>query len=309
MARDMDANGKFADQDNAHDNAPGHRSDQILLVTGLSGAGKSTALKVLEDLGFEAVDNLPLALLDRLVATPPGDNPKPMAIGIDIRTRDFSAALFMSQFRRTLSAARGGPDVRIAFIDCDDDVLIRRFKETRRRHPLAADRPVMDGIKAERDILTAIADVADFRFDTSQLTAAEFTRMLADNFSLTGRPRMTVSVLSFSYRLGLPREADLVFDVRFLRNPHYVAELRAKTGREADVGAYIREDRRYVAFMEHIQSLILMLLPEYANEGKSYLTIAIGCTGGRHRSVFVAEELARYLASKTWSAMLRHRDS
>jgi UPF0042 nucleotide-binding protein len=284
--------------------APAKR--RLLLVTGMSGAGRSTALKVLEDCGFEAVDNLPLSLLLSLVGAPSAFT-RPLAIGADIRTRDFGADVLVEVYERL--AREPGLDVTLLFLDSDDDVLLRRYTETRRRHPLAADRGVADGIRHERRLLDPLRARADVVLDTSRFAPAEFRRLLQDRFGLETRPLLSLFVVSFAYRNGLPREADLVFDVRFLRNPHYVPELRDYTGRDPRVGDYIAEDDNYVPFFDSLTTMLGRLLPRYAEEGKSYLTIAIGCTGGRHRSVFIAERLKAWLAGIGYSVNLSHRDA
>jgi RNase adaptor protein for sRNA GlmZ degradation len=279
---------------------------RVVLVTGLSGAGRSIALATLEDLGYEAIDNLPLDLVTASLSTL--SERRPLAIGIDTRTRDFAAGrlLHLSEELRAL------PDsaVTLVFIDCDDEALVRRFTETRRRHPLAQDRRVQDGIQAERQLMAEVKLKADLRFDTSLLTPAEFRRLLAGHLSLAGESGlgMMTFVTSFSYKLGLPREADLVFDVRFLRNPHYVAELKPQSGRDAEVARYVEEDPDYRPFFQRMTELLRPLLPRYEGEGKSYLTIAIGCTGGRHRSVFVAERLAEWLMQEGRPVVVAHRD-
>ncbi|MCR6629057.1 MAG: RNase adapter RapZ [Magnetospirillum sp.] len=265
---------------------------RAVIVTGLSGAGKTSALKVLEDLGYEAVDNLPVSLLFSLVR--PGEGlSRPLAVGIDIRTRDFGIDP-ISDAIATLRAEQG-LDVRVLFLDCDDDVLRRRFTETRRRHPLATDRPLIDGIRHERTLVSPLKRCADVVFDTSNLQPGEFKRVLAGHFGLEADRGLMVFVTSFAYRNGLPREADLVFDARFLSNPHYVPELKPLTGRDKGVAEYVAADSAFPAFFHSTTALLAPLLPRFSAEGKSYLTIAVGCTGGRHRSVFVAEQLAAWL--------------
>jgi len=271
--------------------ASGH-GDRVLLVTGMSGAGRSTSLKALEDIGYEAVDNLPISLLPNIVRRDAAPR-RPLAIGIDIRTRDFGAASFLAALD-PLSGG-GGVDLRVVFLDCEDELLRRRYTETRRRHPLAGDRQVIDGIRLERERVSPLRDRADLVIDTSALTAADLRRLLQGHFALDRAPGVSVFVTSFSYRNGLPRDADLVFDVRFLENPHYVAALRPLTGLDPAIGAYVEADPGFAPFFERLVALLLPLLPRYDREGKSYLTIAIGCTGGQHRSVYVAERLAGWL--------------
>jgi UPF0042 nucleotide-binding protein len=283
---------------------------RVVLVTGLSGAGKTTALQALEDLGYEAVDNLPLSLLGGLLppgATVAGEGPpNNVAVSIDSRTRDFGADAFERAFK--LLESRDDLDVRLLFIDCDDEVLQRRFTETRRRHPMAVDRPVRDGIEHERKLVARLRYQASVVIDTSRLSNADLRRLIGGHFRIEGEPGLALAVTSFSYRRGLPREADLVFDVRFLANPHYRDELRPKTGREPEVGAFIAGDPAFAPFFSSVTALVLSLLPHFAREGKSYLTIAIGCTGGRHRSVYIADRLAQLLRDEGHPVNLRHRD-
>jgi len=277
---------------------------RILLVTGLSGAGRTTALKTLEDLGWEAVDNLPMGLVERLLsAAPPEGAPaddQPLALGIDTRTRDFDAAGVAR------GAARLGAD--ILFLDCADGALARRFSATRRRHPLGLDRPVADGIARERDLLAPLRAAASDLIDTSDLSVNALQAELRARFGEGGQARPTLMVASFSYGRGLPRHADLVFDMRFLRNPHWVPALRPGTGRDAAVADYVAGDPAFRPAMEGIGALLTALLPRYAAEGKSYVTVAFGCTGGRHRSVASAEWLAERLRGAGFSPTVSHRE-
>jgi len=276
----------------------------LVLVTGVSGAGKTSALKALEDMGFEAVDNLPLSLMGRLVA--PGDFPHPIAAGVDIRTREFGAEAFLEQVAEL--RARADVDVKVLFMDCDDQVLTRRYAETRRRHPLAIDRPVADGIRQERTLLAPVREQADVVMDTSDMSLGAQKAAMEDHFAVHGDPGLPVFVVSFSYKNGVPRDADLVFDVRFLKNPHYDLDLRPLTGLDEKVGQHVAGDPGFDEFFGHLTALLGPLLPRYAAEGKSYLTIAVGCTGGRHRSVYVAERLGAWLGDRGEKARVRHRD-
>jgi RNase adapter protein RapZ len=289
--------------------APGARlpdgRDRVLLVTGMSGAGHSTALKALEDMGYEAVDNLPISLLPNIVRLDPA-LAQPLAIGIDIRTRDFGIASFLDALAPLVGAS--GIALKVIFLDCEDELLLRRYTETRRRHPLAGDRQVSDGIRLERERVSPLRERADLVIDTSALTAADLRRLLQGHFALDRAPGVSVFVTSFSYRNGLPRDADLVFDVRFLDNPHYTAALRHLTGLDGPVGAFIEADPDFAPFFDRLTQLLLPLLPRYDREGKSYLTIAIGCTGGQHRSVFVAERLAECLRAQGKPVDVAHRD-
>ncbi len=277
----------------------------VLLVTGMSGAGKSVALKALEDLGYEAVDNLPLTMLAALVQSGAAQV-RPLAIGIDIRTRDFGDTAFID----TVAALKALPavELRLLFLDADDAVLQRRFSQTRRRHPLAHDRPMADGIRIERHRLGPLRELANAIVDTSDLGEHDLRAALRQPFGPATTPGMTILVISFAYGRGVPREADLVFDVRFLRNPHYVESLRALTGEDAKVGAYVESDPDYKAFFERLTGFLAPLLPRFQSEGKSYLTVAFGCTGGRHRSVHLAERLAAWLAAHGHQAQIRHRE-
>jgi len=277
---------------------------RVVVVTGMSGAGKTLALKSLEDLGYEAVDNLPLSLLGSLVR--PGELQRPLAIGIDIRTRDFGVVSMLAEMDRLM--ATGKLDMHLVFVDCDDEVLRRRYTETRRRHPLAVDRPLIDGIRHERELVSPLLGRSDVVIDTTSLPPAELKRVLAGYFSLECKPGLVVFVTSFSYRRGLPREADLVFDARFLSNPHYVADLKPLTGRDPKVAAHVENDPDFAQFFTAVTALLGPLLPRFAAEGKSYLTIAVGCTGGRHRSVVIAEKLALWLRENGQRVDLRHRE-
>ena len=282
-------------------------STPVVLVSGLSGAGHSTALKQLEDLGYEAVDNLPMTLLPRLVGeaghTPPS---RPLAIGVDIRTRDFAA----DELARAVTAMRGRVDlgVKLLFLDCDTETLLRRFTETRRRHPLAGDRPVRDGIDRERPLIAPLRRAADVVIDTTALSLWELKQTLTGHFALDRSPGLAVFVVSFSYRSGLPRDADLVFDARFLRNPHYCEELRPLTGKDPRVVDYVAADPAYQPFLAALTGMLEALLPRFEAEGKSYLTIAVGCTGGRHRSVCLVEALAAWLHAQHLQTTVRHQD-
>ena len=271
----------------------------VVVLTGMSGAGKTVALKALEDLGYETVDNLPLALVDELVGAGRRDR-RPLAVGIDIRTRDFTVAGFAARME-ALAA-------RTIFLDCGDEVLRRRYSETRRRHPLAEAGRLTEAIGRERMLLAPLRDRAAAVIDTSALNHARLKHRLAAVCGLDGAPAPAVSLMSFSYRHGLPPEADIVFDVRFLANPHYRPELAGLTGHDAAVGAFIEADPGFAPFFDSLAALLAAALPGYRAEGKSYLTIAIGCTGGRHRSVFVVERLATLLAGQGQPATATHRD-
>ena len=282
----------------------------ILLVTGMSGAGKSTVLRTLEDLGWEVVDNLPLLLLDRLLSAPLPEGAvhatQPLALGIGARTRDFDPERIVQRIKQLRE--QHGHDVGTLFLDCAGGELERRYSETRRRHPLALDRPASDGIARERELLSPLRRWANRLIDTTNLTANELAQQIRATFSGEGLGKPTLSVTSFGFSRGLPRNADLVFDMRFLRNPHWVPELRPGTGLDPEVAAYVAADPAYDAAVGQIESLLLLLLPRYRAEGKSYVTIAFGCTGGRHRSVHVAERVAARLRDAGFSPTVAHRD-
>jgi UPF0042 nucleotide-binding protein len=282
---------------------------RILLVTGLSGAGKSTALRTLEDLGWEVVDNLPLSLLEDLLETPLGKGNKrrrrPLALGVDSRTRDFDANRIVHQIE-TLASEQQVP-VETLYFDCAGSELIRRYSETRRRHPLAPDRPATDGIAAERELMEPLRRWAEHVIDTTDTAPNALQQQIRQRFS-SGNVAPTLSVMSFGFARGIPRNADNVFDLRFLRNPYWVDSLRDLTGLDGAVGDYIAGDEAYGEAVATIEDLLLILLPRYRAEGKSYVTIAFGCTGGRHRSVHVAERVAGRLREAGFSPTVEHRD-
>jgi UPF0042 nucleotide-binding protein len=299
--------GKAKDKTTTRKEAP---SDRLVLVTGLSGAGRSSALKILEDMGYEVVDNLPIGLITKLIRTE-DDNPehvggRPLAIGVDTRTRAFLDKHVVRQIEYLRE--RAGLDVYVLFLDCNDDVLARRFSETRRRHPLATDRPISDGIARERELLLAVRHLVDMIVDTSNLTVQDLRLQLSASLAPERPMGLTLTIMSFGFARGLPRDADLVLDVRFLRNPHYVEALRPLTGKDEAVAAYVAADPDFATVFERMRALVEILLPRYREEGKAYLTIAIGCTGGRHRSVFVAGLLAEALANAGYQVNMRHRD-
>jgi UPF0042 nucleotide-binding protein len=275
---------------------------RIVLVTGLSGAGKSSILHTLEDLGYETVDNPPFSLLDELLSR----TDRPLAIGIDARTRGFAAAAVLQVMARFKAETGLAPE--LVFATADDAVLLRRYTETRRRHPLAPQGQVRDGIAAERAITDELRMAADIILDTSAIALPVLRHTIGQRFGLTADEGLALTLISFAYRGGLPPEADLVFDARFLRNPHYDQTLRPRTGLDPEVCAYVLSDPDCAAFQESIRSMVLLLLPRFVQEGKKYLTIAIGCSGGRHRSVFLIENLAETLRQSGWQPMVLHRE-
>lgn len=277
---------------------------QLVLVTGPSGAGRSTAINALEDMGFEAIDNMPLSLLPRLLEGPAPE--KPLALGIDVRNRDFSTTALIELIDRF--GRGGGVTMQVLYLDCAADILLRRFSETRRRHPLApAENPGI-GIARELDLLGPIRVRADILVDTSEMSPHDLRAELEAWFAPHGSQRLSVSLHSFSYKRGLPRGLDMVLDCRFLRNPYWEERLRPLDGRDAEVQSYIGEDRRFAEFRDRVVDLALMLLPAYEAEGKAYLSLGFGCTGGQHRSVAMAETLAKALADKGWQVSIRHRE-
>jgi UPF0042 nucleotide-binding protein len=276
----------------------------LLLVTGPSGAGRSTAIHALEDLGYEVIDNLPLSLIPRLIDGPP--HGRPLALGLDVRNRDFNATALIELIDRLTRDPRVTPEV--LYLDCDPDVLIRRFSQTRRRHPLApADTPDA-GIAREIDRLAPIRVRADHVIDTTEMSPHDLKAEIGNWYGRGPASRLAVSVQSFSYKRGVPRGVDMIFDCRFLKNPYWAPELRALDGRDAMVAAHIAEDPRFAPFFQRLQELVLFLLPAHLEEGKAHLTIGFGCTGGQHRSVAVAEKLGNVLAEAGWPVTLRHRE-
>jgi UPF0042 nucleotide-binding protein len=281
---------------------------RLLLVTGLSGAGKSTVLKVLEDLGWEVVDNLPLALLETLIDAPVkrGEAGRPLAVGIDSRSRGFRPALLVQRIKALREV--GGRDVQTLFLDCAGAELERRFSETRRRHPMAEDRPAADGIAREREMMEPLRRWAEHVIDTTNYSSNDLQQEVRQRFGDSDHDEPVLNILSFGFARGLPRNADLVFDMRYLRNPHWDAKLKPGTGLDADVAAYVTADPAYESTVAQIEALLLALLPRYRAEGKSYVTIAFGCTGGRHRSVHVAARVTKTLRAAGHEPTLTHRN-
>lgn len=269
----------------------------LLIVTGLSGAGMSSSLKALEDLGYEVLDNFPLGLIETLMEE---KTDKPLAIGVDSRTRNFSPA----KLKKALKAH----NAKLLFITCEENVLQKRFTETRRKHPLAKDRPVGDGIQKEQELMNPLQKIADHLIDTSELSIHDLRRNIEGQFLNEAEQRLTVTLVSFGFKSGVPREADIVMDVRFLKNPHWDKKLKLLTGKDKMVGNYIAEDESFELFMKNFKNLLEPLLERYTHEGKSYLTVAVGCTGGQHRSVFVIENLAKWFKKLGVKYHTKHRD-
>ena len=277
---------------------------KVVLVTGPSGAGRSTAINALEDLGFEPIDNLPISLLTRVADS--AIMQKPLAIGIDIRNRDFSTHGIVDILEEL--SRREGLDTELLFLTCDPKVLQLRYSETRRRHPLAPAETPTIGIEREFDLLGPIKSRADILIDTSEMSPHELGCDINKWFSTGKSQKLAVSVQSFSYKRGLPRSVDMLFDCRFLRNPYWKTYLRSQSGQSDAVKSYIRSDERFEIFFAKTLDLIKYLLPAYIEEGKSHLSIGFGCTGGQHRSVAMVEILSAALVQSGWRVSIRHRE-
>ena len=281
-----------------------HSSHHMVLVTGPSGAGRSTTFHALEDLGYEVIDNLPLSLVEHL--TEGAALARPVALGLDVRNRDFNATALIELIDRLTR----NPVValEVIYLDCRPEELIRRYAQTRRRHPLAPAETPAEGIEREIDLLAPIRVRADILIDTTEMSPHDLKAEIARWFTRGSSPRLAVSLQSFSYKRGLPRGVDMVFDCRFLANPHWDATLRDLDGRDPRVAAYVEADPRFAAFFAKLADLVQFLLPAQLQEGKAHLAIGFGCTGGQHRSVAVAEKLAKRLAEHGWPVAKRHRE-
>lgn len=276
----------------------------IIIVTGPAGAGRTTAIKALEDFGVETIDNLPLGLIERILSGPPTG--AALAIGVDTRTRGFSSAALLDVLEKIEQNPSFSPT--LLFLDCQSDALLRRFSETRRRHPSSPDGTPLTGITREIELLSELRNRADILVDTTALSPHELRAELARWFDKSKISGLSISVQSFSYKRGAPRGVDMMIDCRFLRNPHWEESLRAYTGRDPDVAAYVEKDPLFQGFIDKLTDLLDLLLPAYQSEGKAYFNLALGCTGGQHRSVFVTEKLASLLAEKGWVVNTRHRE-
>jgi RNase adapter protein RapZ len=278
---------------------------ELVIVTGISGAGKASALKTFEDLGFHAVDNLPLELLtDFAELVDKSTEIQSAAIVVDVREGQT-----LDRLPDILKSVKTILPTRVLFLDAQDGVLVRRYSETRRPHPLRRQETVSRSIVEERQLLDPIRNVADTLIDTSTFNVHELRAHLQSRFGQEDRAKhLLVSCLSFGFKNGVPLDADLVFDVRFLPNPHFVPEFRKKTGKDAKVANYVRSFPQTVEFLGRVTDLMLYLLPHYVSEGKSYLTVAFGCTGGQHRSVMMAEDMAKRLKAAGYRVKALHRD-
>ena len=282
---------------------------RLVFVTGMSGAGKSTALGVLEDLGWETIDNFPVRLLDRLVRQAGDDaaiERAPLAIGFDSRTRGFVPADIIT-WLKSLSR-RGDLSISFLFLDCRGEELARRYNETRRPHPMGREHTAEDGIAAERELLEPLRRWAEMVIDTSAMSSHDLQNHMRQLFGTAENEAITLTVSSFGFARGMPPLADLVFDMRFLDNPHWVAELRELTGLDQAVGDHIRRDPAFATAFGQIRDLLVTLLPRYGAQGKAYVHVAFGCTGGRHRSVFTAQTMAQSLREAGFSPTVRHRN-
>lgn len=277
---------------------------RVILVTGPSGAGRSTSVHALEDLGYEVIDNIPLSLLPRLLEGPP--HGRPLALGLDVRNRDFSVAAVIELI--DLLSADPGVEAQVLYLDCRPDVLVKRFSETRRRHPLSPAESPAAGVDREVDLLVPIRARADVLIDTSDLTPRDLTAEIALWFDASKAQQLAISVQSFSYKRGVPRGIDVILDCRFLSNPYWEPPLRPLDGRDVAVDAHVTADPRFDEFFARVAGLIEFLLPAYEEEGKAHLSIGFGCTGGQHRSVVVAERMAERLAEHGWQVSKRHRE-
>jgi UPF0042 nucleotide-binding protein len=277
---------------------------ELVIITGLSGSGKGTVLKTLEDNGYYAVDNLPLDLIPKFAElTRDSPNIRRAALVVDIRDREQ-----LQRFPEIFDKVRRSIGTRLIFLDADDETLVRRYSETRRPHPLGPDKSVLRNVRAERKKLDPIRVLADHVIATSEMNVHQLRKRIAENFGAAEESRLRVYVTSFGFRHGVPPESDLVFDVRFLPNPNYIPEFKEKTGKNPAVARYIRSFPQTREFMERISALLIYLLPHYIGEGKSYLTISFGCTGGHHRSVMMAEEMHKRLMKAGYPSKVSHRD-
>ena len=280
---------------------------RIVIVTGMSGSGKSTALRALEDVGFFCVDNLPVALLPKFleIQTDAASEISKVALVMDLRER-----YFLERYAEIFSSLKAqGHRIEILFLDAGDEALLRRFRETRRAHPLCERGTVMEGIALEREKLKALREMADKVVDTSSFNVHQLKEVIQRHFTASpSEKRLVINLMSFGYRYGLPPEADLVLDVRFLPNPYFIEELKNLNGEDEKIEDYVMGWRESRTFLRQLLDMMEFLIPLYEKEGKSSLNVALGCTGGKHRSVVMAKQLARYFAGKNYLMNLTHRD-
>ncbi|KAA8714552.1 RNase adapter RapZ [Lactococcus garvieae subsp. garvieae] len=279
----------------------------IVIITGMSGAGKTVAIQSFEDMGYFAVDNMPPNLIEKFVEllNTPDSKINKVAMVVDMRSR-----IFFDRLRGIVAELSNLPEVnfKLVFLDASDVELVARYKETRRSHPLAIDGRVLDGITQEREILSDLKALAEVVIDTSELTPRNLRARILERFSETKEAPFRIEVISFGFKYGLPMDADLVFDVRFLPNPHYIPELRDKTGQDKEVFNYVMNQEASEDFYKNLMHMLLPIIPAYQKEGKSVLTIAFGCTGGQHRSVAFAERVSKALLKEDWHLNTSHRD-
>jgi RNase adapter protein RapZ len=281
------------------------RKPELVIITGLSGSGKGSVLRALEDLGYYAVDNLPVDLIPKF-AELTRDNPEIQAAALVVDVREGAG---LKRLPQVLTEIRKHINTQVLFLDAEDDAILRRFSETRRPHPLGVDRSISKSIRSERSRLAPIRAAADLIINTSKFTVHELREFISERFrGQSDRSKILISVTSFGYRNGVPPDSDLVFDVRFLPNPNYIPRFKNLNGKNPGVARYIRSFPQTVEFIDKISALLIYLLPHYIREGKSYLTIGFGCTGGQHRSVMIAEEIRRRLQNAGFKAKVSHRD-
>jgi UPF0042 nucleotide-binding protein len=284
---------------------PASRKPDLVVITGLSGSGKGSVLRALEDLGFYSVDNLPVELIPKF-AELTHDNPSVHSAALVVDVREGEG---LKQFPKVLGSIRKSVNARLIFLEADNETIVRRFSETRRPHPLGTNKSITRSILSERAQLAPIRAMADLTINTSKFTVHELREFIGERFgSQRDQSKIMIYVTSFGYRNGVPPDSDLVFDVRFLPNPNYIPRFKNLTGRHPSVARYIRSFPQTVEFVQRISDLLIYLLPHYIQEGKSYLTIAFGCTGGQHRSVMMAEQIRNYLAQAGFKAKVNHRD-
>src|ERR1017187_3219600 len=284
---------------------PASRKPDLVVITGLSGSGKGSVLRSLEDLGFYSVDNLPVELIPKF-AELTHDNPSIQAAALVVDVREGEG---LKRFPKVFSSIRRSGNARLIFLEADNEAIARRFSETRRPHPLGTDKSITKSILSERAQLAPIRAMADLTINTSKFTVHQLREFIGERFgSQRDQSRIMIYVTSFGYRNGVPPDSDLVFDVRFLPNPNYIPRFKNLTGRNPSVARYIRSFPQTLEFVERISELLIYLLPHYIREGKSYLTIAFGCTGGQHRSVMMADQIRKNLAEAGFKAKVNHRD-